>query len=119
MAAVSSLTSSTPQEARERLLASLHDAGIEPSSPLGLIMMSQSEGISQARARFDRAAEALFAASLLTKPSERTKKAARRPLEMSQRGAVLRQPCHDRADSESHANGQKGSRNQDHQHTLD
>ncbi|OAJ65949.1 hypothetical protein [Gluconobacter cerinus] len=57
MAAVSSLTPSTPQEARERLLASLHDAGIEPSSPLGLIMMSQSEGISLASARFDRAAE--------------------------------------------------------------
>ncbi|MGY8607146.1 hypothetical protein ACTVH1_15860 [Gluconobacter cerinus] len=63
MAAVSSLTPSTAQEARERLLASLHDAGIEPSSPLGLIMMSQSEGISLASARFDRAAEALSAAS--------------------------------------------------------
>lgn len=63
MAAVSSLIPSTPQEARERLLASLHDAGIEPSSPLGLIMISQSEGISLASARFDRAAEALSAAS--------------------------------------------------------
>ncbi|MBS1057412.1 hypothetical protein [Gluconobacter kondonii] len=63
MAAVSSLTPATEQEARERLLASLHDAGIEPSSPLGLILISQSEGINRASARFDRAAKALNAAS--------------------------------------------------------
>ncbi|MCI1374142.1 MAG: hypothetical protein LKH33_08400 [Acetobacter sp.] len=63
MAAISSFTPSTPQEARERLLTSLHDAGIETSSPLGLIMISQCESISLACARFDKAAEALSAAS--------------------------------------------------------
>ncbi len=64
MAAVNgSLTLPRAQEARERLLASLHDAGIEPSSPLGLIMLAQGESVSLASAQFEHAAAALFEAS--------------------------------------------------------
>lgn len=57
------LTLPKAQEARERLLASLHDAGIEPSSPLGLIMLAQGESVSLASAQFEQAAAALFEAS--------------------------------------------------------
>ncbi|MFT8523413.1 hypothetical protein [Gluconobacter oxydans] len=64
MAAVTgNLTLPKVQEARERLLASLHDAGIEPSSPLGLIMLAHSESVSLASAQFKHAAAALFEAS--------------------------------------------------------
>lgn len=45
MAAVSGGIGDDRGEARERLLASLHDAGIEPGSPLGLVLMQHYEAM--------------------------------------------------------------------------